>query len=135
MIKGLEALDRIEKNTFPYTSALYEQEDLKEDRNIIRTDLKELESIKTVKHTEALENLAKIIDYYNETAPGVYGLGEVVVNNEFAIMFEKELKNIKQALMKAKNQEEVIKECIKLLSIDGVNTKAKVKDKLKGLLK
>ena len=31
--------------------------------------------------------------------------------------------------------DQIIKECIKLLSIDGVNTKAKVKDKLKGLLK
>lgn len=50
---------------------------------------------------QALESLDKIIDYHNETAPDIYCLGEVVVDNEFARYFEKELSTIKQALEKA----------------------------------
>lgn len=113
-------------------------EDVKEDRNIIRTDLKELESIKAAKSGEALSNLEELeylIEYFTRL-----DYVEPIVRGEIQQKFKDiywnklpHLATIKQALMKAISQDQVIKECIKLLSVDGENTKGKVKELLEGL--
>ena len=93
---------------------------------ILKQALTEIKAIDNAKLNEALECLKHIIKGFNETTTGMYGLGEVVVGNELEQYYSKELDTIKQALLKAQEQEkvlEIIKEkVIPLVSIeeDGV---------------
>lgn len=58
MNKGLEALERIENHTFPYTFTLYDIDDLKEDRKIIKQCLIEAE-----KNKKIVDKLKEFIEY------------------------------------------------------------------------
>lgn len=134
MSKGLEALKTIDK-TFRYIE--HDDEgykfnepckmlnDCDEQFKTIEEELKRLEQIDNAKPSEARESLEFLGDLsvYHDTG------------NLFKFHFKEEFDIIGQALLKAQEQEQVIKECIKLLSVDGANTKAKVKELLKGLIK
>lgn len=100
-----------------------ENEQILKDRDKVLNALTELQAIKEAKPSEALEDLEFLGDLsvYHDTG------------NLFKLHFKEEFDTIKQALQKEQEQDQVINECIKLLSVDGENTKAKVKAMLEGL--
>ena len=73
--------------------------------DIIEQALQRLEAIDNAKPSEAFECLNKIVESFNETTTGMNGLGEVVVTNDLIYGFKEELNTIKQALVKAQEQE------------------------------
>lgn len=74
--------------------------------------LTEYEAIKNSNTSEALDRLYEIIDYYNEPQ---YDVCENSFPNEFKDMWKKELNTIKQALLKAQEQEKELKSEINTL--------------------
>ena len=74
----------------------------------IEQALELLEAIDNAEPSEALECLDKIVESFNETTTGMYGLGEVVVANDLIYGFKEELDTIKQALIKAQKDEKII---------------------------
>ena len=77
--------------------------------DIIKQALQRLEAIDNVNPSEALECLNKIVESFNETTVGMYGLGEVVVANDLIYNFKEELDTIKQALIRAEKDQLLFK--------------------------
>ena len=77
--------------------------------NNIKQALLELQAIKEAKPSEALKCLNKIVESFNETSAGMYGLGEVVVANDLIYGFKKELETIQATLLKSQENKRVLK--------------------------
>lgn len=82
--------------------------------DIIEEQLNNYKKLLNASPSEALECLNKIVESFNETTTGMYGLGEVVVANDLIYGFEKELNTIKQALLKAEQDKKKLNEIEKL---------------------
>lgn len=67
------------------------------------------DTIENANHSKAMRCLNKIVESFNETTTGMYGLGEVVVANDLIYSFKKELDTIQQALLKSQEQEKVLR--------------------------
>lgn len=106
MSKGLEAFRDI-LGIFCAVSG-YEVDMNSERIQTVKKELERLEAIDNANPSKALECLNKIVESFNETTTGMYGLGEVVVANDLIYSFKKELDTIKQALLKAQEQERVL---------------------------
>ena len=103
MSKELEALD-IQGNFINAFKELLSKTDhnvllVNVTRNMAQELVNLYEQYKNANPSEALECLNKIVESFNETTTGMYGLGEVVVANDLIYGFKKELNTIKQALI------------------------------------
>lgn len=116
-LEVLNALGRLVNNVELDTKYWHNKMD--DDYKLVKKALQRLEAIDNAKPNEALE----CIDVLKE-------------DGCITTLYQgKALETIKQAFIKAQAQDQVIKECIKLLSVDGANTKAKVKQMLEELIK
>ena len=102
MEKEIEALEKIGAEKLARGELIRNDDKLEPYIAILKQALTELKAIKEAKPSEAMEKLEEIINYYTEPQ---YDVCESSYPNEFKDMWEKELNTIKQALLKAQEQE------------------------------
>lgn len=102
--------------------------------------LTELQQIKEANPSEAFKCLNKIVESFNETSTGMYGLGEVVVANDLIYGFKEELETIKNYILKAQDLEKKLDDGLEKyyeagLMLDNVKTLKKENAELKEVLR
>ena len=107
-LEALEAFGRITLHTEYDNDSSYDCLNFEEDCNLVEQALTEYEAINNAEPTKALECLKRIIRGFNETAPNIYGIGEVVVENELEHYYSEELTAIKQALIQKSKKEQAL---------------------------
>ena len=126
MSKGLEIINLYENSNYLNTF----HSNFMKDLQIVKKDLQRLESIDNAKPSEAMECLEEIIHEFNE--PHYELSGEYSYKNELLRRCEDEVNTIKQALLKAQEDEELKVDICEMFGLDNLfpynDTKAILKE-------